>query len=330
MKKCVVLSILFAMGLIQPVFAEHIYDEADQAPAPIEDLSRAAPLAASQADAQSSEPGQQIQPAQDEPVQSEAARNEQPLTQTSADGTPQQRVGRLELQVQNFTQMDLPSKIEALQKQLQAFRGELEMQAREIKKLDAQQKKFYEDIDRRIVELGAKKELNENKAPEANAPSSDAAAPSTSADDAVVLPPASAADTVTSAQQRQVETKLYRTALQSLAQQDYKAAITGLKRYLKTYPKGEYCANAYYWMGQTFYVQGELKQASWQFKTLIDTFPKSKQVPDAALKLAFIHKALGQPALARKEFSRILVRYPNSKAANIARQKVTARGKSVK
>jgi len=304
MKKLLGAFFVVLIGLVQPVFSENVQTLGDEPPAPVEDLSSTAPSTIIQTAPTS------------RPVQQEGgAQNQQLLAQNPPLMTSQQRVRRLEQQMKNFTQMDLPSKIDMLQKQLQVLRGELDMQTHQIKQLNVQQKKFYDAIDRRLAALGTKTAPAENNPP---TPSEKALPESSSGLDAVTRA------------KNNAEMNLYLTALKSLAQKNYQHAVKMLKQYLKAYPEGRYRAKAYYWLGQAYYVQGQLKEASWQFRTVIDKFPKSPRAPDAVLKLALIHDAQGQPVLARKALSHVMRHYPSSRAATLARQKMTSPRKSAK
>ena len=82
--------------------------------------------------------------------------------------------------------------------------------------------------------------------------------------------------------------------------------------------------NALYWLGEVYSLQGQKKEASWQFKSVVDNYPQGSKAADALLKLALIHAETGKLVLARQELQDVQKRYPNSSAAGQALVKLKA------
>lgn len=86
-----------------------------------------------------------------------------PTTQT--DLTVTHRLARLEQQLNNIINMNLPQQISDLQQRLAQVRGQLQVQERNLELLNNQQRSFYRDLDQRITQL---KNLNSNNSDSSN------------------------------------------------------------------------------------------------------------------------------------------------------------------
>jgi tol-pal system protein YbgF len=80
-------------------------------------------------------------------------------------------------------------------------------------------------------------------------------------------------------------TSLYETAYADLKNSRYTEAREGFEDFLEAHPNHILSANAKYWLGETFYVQGDYKQSAKIFAQGFQTFPDSAKSPDMLLKL---------------------------------------------
>src|SRR3989344_181988 len=64
--------------------------------------------------------------------------------------TTEQRLTRLENQLNNLTKMNLPQQLSDVQQELQKLSGQLQEQQRDLKTLNDQQRSFYQDLNQRI------------------------------------------------------------------------------------------------------------------------------------------------------------------------------------
>lgn len=290
-KKNITYLLLSGLLIVPCVFAD----------APVEDLSQGV----TQTD---NIPSKSI-----ETANTEAVSDDFPTAPQSASPTPDfspaatasmpvdQRVTRLERQMQNLTRMNLPQQISNMQQQIQQLNGQLQVQDHELKQLNQQQRSFYQDLDMRIKHF---KSLNTD-GNDANSAPSDAVAPKSN-------------DTVAPTNINMKDSTSYNNAFKFLQLKQYDRANAALQTYLTDFPNGAFQANAHFWLGEIAMLQKNLKQSAAQFGVVIKQFPKSKKVPDAKLKLAMIHAAQGNLIAARKEFAAIKQQYPNSTAAQLA------------
>src|SRR3990167_6008537 len=85
-----------------------------------------------------------------------------PYTASSSDSSTlqqslsmDQRVAKLENQINNLANMNVSSQIDQLQQQLQQLQGQLQVAQHDLKTLDEQQRNFYQDLDQRLNNLKA-------------------------------------------------------------------------------------------------------------------------------------------------------------------------------
>ncbi len=203
-----------------------------------------------------------------------------------------QKIAQLEQQMQNITQMNMPAKIDALQQQVQQLQGKVDTDNHQIEQLKQQ--------------LGGA-----NKAATAKAATGSVAA--LGAAEAATA----AVDNDATAKSFDPELKSYQDAFNSLRNKNYPAAITKMKAYLNHYPKGKYDVNAHYWLGEIYYLQAEMQQATSEFQTVVNNYPDSAKVPDALLKLAMIYSSQGDYKRSHQMFQKIKTKYPDSAAARL-------------
>lgn len=237
-------------------------------------------------DAQLSE--QQAQPPQSSSQPPQQSQQQAPGQQedmvNTAGMTTQQRLERLERQMNNVTRMNAPQQIAELQQEVQQLRGQLQVEAHNVTTLSRQQKPA---------------QVEQSVTPPPTAAVASASVQSTS-------------------QSPAEDTNAYNIAFNFLRAKKIAEASKSFSNYLATYPKGIYRDNAYYWLGDIYMLQYKYPQSVTQFNNVITQFPKSSKVPDAKLKLAMIHITLGKSAIARKELEALKKDYPGTTAAQLA------------
>ncbi len=89
-------------------------------------------------------------------------------------------------------------------------------------------------------------------------------------------------------------TALYEASYSKIKTNDYAAAETGFSDFIKRYPDHKLTANAYYWLGESYYVRGQFAQATRTFAQSYQKFPKGPKGPDNLLKLGLSLAAEGK------------------------------------
>lgn len=97
-----------------------------------------------------------------------------------------------------------------------------------------------------------------------------------------------------------------------LKQQDFAKAETALKTFIEQNPKDKLTGNAYYWLGETYYVRKSYQDAAFSFAEGFQTFPKNNKAPDSLLKLGMSLERLEKRKEACTAYSRLLSTFPKS------------------
>lgn len=234
-----------------------------------------------------------------------------------------QRLARLEQQVNNLVQLNLPQRLDNLQNEIEKLNGQGEQQAHDLKALSDQLRDFYADLAHRLNAVKTGTIPNTADTTALNTAGNGAAGNITEASSTLqtassTLPQSPNAEAIPEQQSLSKEDRLYNGALALMQKKKYGEAATELNTYLKNFPKGAYSVNAFYWLGECYYLQNQFDKAASTFKTLIDRYPNSTKTADATLKLGISYASVGKNDLARKAFLEVQKRYPASNTAKLA------------
>lgn len=133
------------------------------------------------------------------------------------------------------------------------------------------------------------------------------AAPAATAD-------ANSIETVSLAPDAQAETpeSLYERSNESLLRRQFGDAETGFSSFLQKFPDHSLAGSAQYWLGETYYAQGDFKRAAANFLQGYKKYPKSRRAPDSLLKLGISLNRLGQAEQACAAYSAVSAEYPKA------------------
>ena len=106
-----------------------------------------------------------------------------------------------------------------------------------------------------------------------------------------------------------------------LTKRDYVSAEKALRSFIEQYPKHSLAGNAYYWLGETFYVRNNYVGAAKAFANGFDKFPEGAKAPDNLLKLGLSLKAMGNSDDACTIFGKLTDNYPDAPAVIVTRVK---------
>jgi tol-pal system protein YbgF len=119
----------------------------------------------------------------------------------------------------------------------------------------------------------------------------------------------------------QGEEALYNKALAEFNSGRHAQAAAGFTELMYAYPTGRFAPNAGYWLGESLYGQNQFNDALAQFKEVSSRFPQHHKAPDAMFKAGLCYMRLGDRENAAVQFRALTTDYPNSPAANLARQR---------
>jgi tol-pal system protein YbgF len=208
------------------------------------------------------------------------------------------RVQRIERVVTNQSLIEMAQRIDALQAELRAMRGEVEVLQNQNEGGKSQTRTLYGDLEKRIAALETLGGVG-------------GAGAGAGAPGAAMPPPGGAAP-------GGGEQASYDAAFNALKSSDYQRAIAGFRNFVSTYPSSPLASNAQYWLGEAYYVNREYPNALGAFQRVITEWPDSRKAPDALVKVGFTQAALGRTAEARDALENVQKRFPGTEAAALA------------
>jgi tol-pal system protein YbgF len=85
-----------------------------------------------------------------------------------------------------------------------------------------------------------------------------------------------------------------------LKQRDFNGAVLAFKQHVTDYPESPYIANAHYWLGEIYLLQGQDELARQAFSLIVEQYPDHGKALDANFKLGKIYHQLGEVDRARR------------------------------
>jgi tol-pal system protein YbgF len=237
----------------------------------------------------------------------------------------------------------LLNQIDALRRETQALRAQLEELQEAQRKRDDSARIEYLDIDSRLARLesGAAAPTppvapTPTATPGASVPAT--RPPTTSVAPAVpaARPPSAATGPAVQDSAPRVygdaatlgkaadERSAYTTAFDALKAGRYAESARLFQGFLGAYPNGAYAPNALYWLGESYYVTQNYALAEEEFRSLLDRYPTHDKAPGALLKIGLAQYGLRQLDAAEATLAQVIARYPGSEAARTADDRLRA------
>lgn len=233
-----------------------------------------------------------------------------------------ERVERLEQLMSSNTLIELHQTVQALQREVQSLRGEVELQAHTLSQIKQRQRELYLDIDRRLQRM----ETGQAGAPapgpsSAAAPAAPPGAPAPPGTTTAAAAPDQLSPTAPPVDSAE-EQRSYQAAFDLLKSGRYDQAAQAFQDFLAKYPSGGYADNANYWLAEAYYVTRKFEPALKQFESMVADYPQSQKLTHALLKIGYIHHELGQREKAEQVLDDLIKRFPDSTAAGLARKRL--------
>jgi tol-pal system protein YbgF len=108
---------------------------------------------------------------------------------------------------------------------------------------------------------------------------------------------------------------IYERSYESLLRRQFNDAEVGFRGFLEQHRDHSLAGNAQYWLGETYYVQGDYKQAAQAFLSGYRDFPKSRKAADSLLKLGLSLNRLGQKEQACAAYMQVGSQFPKAAEA---------------
>jgi len=246
-----------------------------------------------------------------------------------------ERVDRLEQQ-QNSAQgsVDLVNRINDLQSQVQALQGQNEELRHQIDLLKQQNKDVQADFDSRIARLEGRAPATGANNPTASGtqlqdmqlggPAGANAPPSARDVPPPANMPANAPPTNSPPANPADEKAAYDQAFGALKDGRYAESARAFQGFIAQYPTSELTPNAYYWLGESYYVTQNYPVSLDTFNKLLGQYPNSQKAPAALLKVGYCQYELRQWDAAEATLNQVVQKYPGTQEANLAQGRLRA------
>lgn len=262
-----------------------------------------------------------------------------------------ERVQRLEQQSSGGAQgsVDLVNQIQALQSQVQSLQGQVEELRHQLGEAQQRTKDQYIDLDSRIgrIEGGRPAAVIAPGSSNPNAgqglqdiqlgvPAGTDVPGSLSAADAQLAPadqvgsatptdaPAASNMEPTAVSDPEAEKRSYDEAFSALKDGRYAESARRFQAFIDQYPNSDLAGNAYYWLGESYYVTQNYRVALETFSTLLSRFPQNQKAPDALLKTGYCQYELKQWDAAEATLNKVISTYPDTTVARLAQGRLRA------
>jgi tol-pal system protein YbgF len=105
---------------------------------------------------------------------------------------------------------------------------------------------------------------------------------------------------------------LYQQGYGALLQKDYAGAEGAFHALVSAYPNDPLAGNAQYWIGETYYMRGQYKNAADAFLKGYKKYKSSEKAPDTLLRLGMALAELGQKDAACSTLNELRSKYPGA------------------
>jgi len=96
-----------------------------------------------------------------------------------------------------------------------------------------------------------------------------------------------------------------------------------LSAFASKYPNHKLMPNVLYWKGEAFFAEKDYENAILSFQDVVDKYPSGDKAPDAMYKQGLSFLSLNDKKNARILFELVSSKYPKSKAAEMAKKKLS-------
>ena len=119
-----------------------------------------------------------------------------------------------------------------------------------------------------------------------------------------------------------VEKRDYEAAMDTFRKGDFVAAQAALVQFLQRNGKSGYAPSALFWLGNAQYANKSYKDAMANFQQMLTVAPTHARAPEALLAISNVQIELKDLKATRKTLEDLVKAYPQSEAANTARDRL--------
>ena len=114
--------------------------------------------------------------------------------------------------------------------------------------------------------------------------------------------------------------RMYDTAWADYTNGQWVLAHQGFEAYIKTFPRSPQTDDAAFYIGQTFFAEGNFRDAVQAYEAVLENYPDGDVVPEASYKRGLALDQLGESERARQAFELLVRNFPESSMAALANQ----------
>lgn len=119
---------------------------------------------------------------------------------------------------------------------------------------------------------------------------------------------------------------LYQSGLSAYNGGQFDLAIQSFQEYLQYYGDSDQAASAQFFIGDCYYNEKNYSKAVEEYNKCLDRYPKGNRLPAAQLKKGYALLALNQKKAGETELRSLVQRYPGTREASLAAQKLRQLG----
>ncbi|MFZ4124765.1 MAG: tol-pal system protein YbgF [Rickettsiales bacterium] len=186
-----------------------------------------------------------------------------------------------------------------VQEEMRQLRGQFEQVQYVNARLQSELKQLSDDMDFRLQaiekQLAEQQAADEESGDEDETTNEDAASeeeaveaePARPEDNPAQYEPGAANDTPTPSPKKfENASAHYSYAFKLMNDRKFAEASKSFESFVKKYPKDPLAPNAYYWLGESYYVRSQYAKAAEGFRNGFEAAPKGQKAPDNLLKLS--------------------------------------------
>jgi tol-pal system protein YbgF len=188
------------------------------------------------------------------------------------------------------SQVELANQIEQLRQEIARLRGQLEVQTNELAQQQKRTRDLFGDLDERMKTVEPRKVSVDGK-------------------EAVI---------------ERAEQTAFNNALEAFKAAEMPRAVQLFNQFLTQHPQSALAPTAVYWLGTAQYGNKDFKGAVATLNRFANGNPDSPRLPDALFTVGSAQLDSGDKRSANRTFGKLIAEYPQSQAAQLARERLPA------
>jgi tol-pal system protein YbgF len=120
------------------------------------------------------------------------------------------------------------------------------------------------------------------------------------------------------------EKATYDQAFSALKDGRYAESARRFQSFIEQYPNSELTPNAYYWLGESYYVTQNYPISLDTFQKLLARYPNGQKAPGTLLKVGYCQYEMKQWDQAEATLNQVVQKYPDTTVARLAQGRLRA------